>query len=68
MIATESHRVSNWKQAVEEWNRRSLEHGGYRSGFDPLMACRECSAVGCILTTKDGTTTARCEQGHEWTL
>jgi transcription elongation factor Elf1 len=59
VIATESHRVSNWKQAVEEWNRRHSEDG-WRSSYAPQLQCKHCSSRGLMLTTIYGATTATC--------
>ena len=69
MLATGSHRrVSNWRDAVEEWNRTNAQDGGWRSSFNPQMACPKCPAKGIMLTTIHGATTATCSCGHSWLL
>lgn len=69
MYATESHReVSSFKEAVEEWNRRHTDDG-WRSSYAPQMRCLQCPAVGMLLTTIHGTTTAKCSGcGYSWVL
>lgn len=69
MIATEAHRpISSFREAVEDWNKRSLT-GGYRSSYAPTMICVQCAELGMMLTTIHGQTTASCyECGHRWTI
>lgn len=69
MIATGSHRpMSNWREAVEEWNQRTKDTQSWRSSFDPQMPCPKCKAKGQMLTTIHGATTATCSCGFSWVL